>query len=138
MTERRFYIGIENLGLNDSQRATLVEELKRLGRQDYPNPCLNNHWTTRPDNQAVIFEALFEEELWTIEQIKQRLATIFGINVSLITHSVANSQYGPLVTFTRTTERLRMVVFGGVNATYDESHAACLTYLLDHQAAWEI
>jgi hypothetical protein len=68
MTERRFYIGIENLGLNDSQRATLVEELKRLGRQDYPNPCLNNHWTTRPDNQAVIFEALFEEELWTIEQ----------------------------------------------------------------------
>jgi hypothetical protein len=94
MAERRFYIGIENLGLNDSQKAILVDEL-------------------------------------------QRLSVIFNVAVSTITHTVIRTVYGPVVTFTRTVDRLRMVVFGGVSATYDESHAACLTYLLDNQAAWE-
>ena len=136
MAERRFYIGIENLGLNDSQKAVLVDELQRLGRQDYPNPCLNNHWRIRLDLQAVIFEAFFEEELWTIDQIKQRLATIFNVAVSTITHTVTSTVYGPVVTFTRTTPRLRMVVFGGTSATYDESHTAVLDYLSDNVAAW--
>ena len=136
MAERRFYIGIENLGLTVTQRNTLVDELQRLGSQDYPNPCLNNHWRVRLDLQAVIFEAFFEEELWTIEQIKQRLATIFGINVSLITHTITSTVYGPVVTFTRTVARLRMVVFGGTSATYDESHSAVLDYLAVNKTAW--
>jgi hypothetical protein len=46
------YFGIENLALNDSQRATLVTELQALGPGSHPSPACLCHWRTRLDGQA--------------------------------------------------------------------------------------
>ena len=133
----RKYFGIESLNLTTAQRNTLVDALRQMGANNqHPNPAYRNHWRVRLDNLAVIFEADWNVEDWTVEQVKQRLATIFGVSVSLVTHSVAQTVYGPVVTFTRTTDRLRVVVFGGVDATYKESQAAALAYLAANAEAW--
>jgi hypothetical protein len=133
----RQYYGIEALNLTAAQRGTLVDALKQLGRDNQAtNPCNRNHWRVRPDNLAVLFEANWDTSDWTVEGIKTRLANLFGIDPSLVTATTQQTAYGPLVTFTRTTDRLRMIAFGGLSVTYAESHAAVLQYLAANRAAW--
>lgn len=133
----RQYFGIEALNLTAGQRATLVAALQGLGRNNaHPQPSHRNHWRIRPDNLAVIFEADFNDDEWTVAGLKARLAAIFGIDPALVTTAVAQTVYGPVVTFTRTSDRLRLVAFGGLLATWAESRAAAVAYLKANAAAW--
>jgi hypothetical protein len=142
MANVHLYVGMENLGLNASQKNTFVTAIQGLGQaNDSSQPSQRNHWRVRTDTDAVIFEALFDESNLTINAIKQRLADIFGVAVGSISHSTnQNATYGLVVTFTYlAVNRLRMVAFGhsGVAwGTIAQSRAAAHAYLLANAAAW--
>src|SRR5688572_16025858 len=93
------YFGIENLNLTNQQRNTLVAGLQQLGHNTSYLTNERNHWRFRLDNQAIIFEALFDENDLTIAAIKQRLANLFNVAVNTISHSTQQTAYGLLVTF---------------------------------------
>lgn len=138
------YFGIENLGLTNAQRATLVTGLAGLGATpDASHPELLNHRRIRPDNDAVIFEALFDDVTLTVAAFKDRLAAIFGIAASQISHSVTAPSFAvgtssSVVVFNRPagTQRLRLCLFGGVATTYGDSLAEARGYLVANAAAW--
>jgi hypothetical protein len=135
----RQYYGIENLGLTDAQRNTLATALRALGANTHPNPCMRNHWRARLDGQAIIFEAQFNDSDWTTESLTARLAAIFNVDPTAITSAVTTTAYGPVVTFSRPagTPRLRLVAFGGLLASWSQSHDAALAYLAANLAQWE-
>ncbi len=142
MTTRHFYIGIENLALNNSQKATLMSAIKALGPETNLSPARLNHWRTRLDNNALIAEALFDEDNLTVAKFKQRLANIFGVNISSIGHSIINHSFGggttPVVTFDYNgVDRLRVVLFGGTGASWNESGDEVRAYLANNKDDWE-
>lgn len=137
------YLGIENLALDDAQRKTLVDALKALGPASDPQPARLNHWRTRLDNQAAIFEALFQESALTIAAFKNRLAAIFGVEPDTIDHATVMRHFAdgdtPVVTFSRNaTDYLRVALFGGMDCTWMESGDECRGYLALYRDEWEI
>lgn len=172
--DKHLYLAIENVGLNDTQRDTLIDALKALGpkwsselydtttpivyeydqdgeiisqtggetitltRYFHSNqPAIMNHWRVRLDKEAIIIEAMFKESSLTVDAFRNKLASIFNVDPSTITDALRNTQYGPLVTFTRTVPRLRFLLFGGVNATYKESGDAVRAFLAANKSDWE-
>ena len=136
------YIAIENLNLNAAQRVTLIAEIQALGPASDPQPARLNHWRTRLDGEAAIFEALFNEGNLTINRFKQRLGSIFGIAWNTIDHSVQNITFDtrttPIVTFSRGgTNYLRVAAFAGTGATWAQSLLECAAYLAANAAEWE-
>jgi hypothetical protein len=103
-----------------------------------------NHWRFRLDNNAAIFEALFDETKITIQAFKNFLGTIFGISPSLISNTNTSLSFGGhstlVVTFTyNAVNYLRVALFGyaGGWPIYEDSHLEVLGYLKLNQAAWE-
>ncbi len=171
---KHVYLAIENVGLNDTQRDTLIDELKRIGPKwsseemhgftpivyEYDQegeiisqtggepitwtryfhkgmPAHFNHWRVRLDKQAIILEAMFKDSALTVDTFKNRLATIFSVDPSTIDSVTQLTQWGPLVTFSRSGDRLRFLLFGGINATWQESGDACRAFLSVNKADWE-
>lgn len=142
MANVHLYFGIENLNLTAPQKATFIEALQALGQNnsgDKPNE--KNHWRVRIDNDAVIFEGLFNEDNLTIVAIKARLATIFGVAVGTISHSTSqHATYGLIVTFIHSSQnKIRMVAFGHNGTawtTIAQSRAAAQAYLAANAVAW--
>jgi hypothetical protein len=134
------YVGIEDLGLTVAQRNTLVTALRTLGPAIDPQPARKNHWRARLDDKAVIFEALFNDQDWTIATIKGRLAGIFGISAAQINHTQTSSVYGPVITFQYpgATNKLRMIAFAGINSTWQQSRQAAFQYIFDNLVAWQV
>lgn len=146
MAELALYFGIENLALTNPQRNTLVSQLQALGRRQsslFPNERMQLR--TRLDNQAAIFEAVFDEADLTATAIRNRLATIFGVAANTITFSTTTVQLAgratTLLTFTRGgTDYLRMVAFGyngGGWPSWELSRQAAEAYLIANAAEWE-
>lgn len=141
MSNIHIYLGIENIDLNTSQKQTLVTELKALGPASDPQPARLNHWRTRTDGEAVILEALFNENNLTVARFKQRLGAIFGIGPATINHSTIQRDFAgfgtPVVTFSRDgTDYLRFALFGGLGAAWMESGDECRGYLKANQDEW--
>lgn len=142
MTVWQGYFGIENLGLSGAQRATLIDALKALGPAADPQPARRCHWRTRLDGEAVILEALFDGDELTVARFKERLAAIFGVAVVGIGHAVQQRTFAggvtPVVTFGYGgTERVRFALFGGVDASWQESGDECRGYLGLNAAEWD-
>lgn len=133
------YVGIADLGLTVEQRTTLIEGLKLLGRKnDSPFPHLRNHWRVNLAQDSIILEAEFEDSTITAEAIKTRLVSLFGVAPSSITYVTTQSEYGPVVTFRHNSvNKLRLIAFGGLDATREESRQAVIAYLRDNAADWE-
>lgn len=142
MSIRHQYIGIENLGLNASQKQSLVAALRQLGNANNdPQPALRNHWAIRADNEAVIFEALFDDDQWTIAKTKERLGALFGVAVGSINHTTSTLAVGgttsTVVRFTYNSQaRLHLVIFGTLTADYETSRAAAVAYKIANAAQW--
>jgi hypothetical protein len=135
------YLAIENLNLNDAQRAELVAELQALGPSTHPSPACLNHWRTRPDGQAAIFEAQFITYLLTVDAFKSRLGVIFDVDPGTIDHATTAPIFDRrptlIVTFSRTgTDYLRMALFGGPSANYRQSRAEARAFLALYAADW--
>lgn len=137
----RVYFGIENINLTNQQRNTLVAGLQQLGHNTSHLTNERNHWRIRLDNQAVIFEALFDENDLTIAAIKQRLANLFNVAVDTISHSTQQTAYGLLVTFIHGGQnKMRMIAFGhdgNAWGTWAESNLAVHVYLFNNLLAWD-
>jgi hypothetical protein len=136
------YFAIEDLNLLPVQRETLIAELKALGPGSHPMPACLNHWRTRLDGTAAIFEALFDEDALTVAAFKNRLASIFLVNPDSIDHALVGHTFDtlvtPVVTFSRTgTDYIRMALFGGPSATWASSGAECRAYLALYADQWE-
>jgi hypothetical protein len=142
MTKRHFYLGIENLNLNAAQRQMLIAELRALGPASDPQPARLNHWRTRLDNEAAIFEALFNEDNLTVDRFQQRLGAIFGVDPATIDHATQQASFAdgatPIVTFSRGgTDYLRFALFGGTDAEWMNSGDECRGYLAANREEWE-
>ena len=139
------YFGIENIALNDAQRAELIDALRKLGPDQDPQPARLCHWRTRLDGQAAIFEALFNEDNITIAAFKNRLGNIFDVDPDSITHAVVFPTFDHLstavVTFGRNgTDYLRVAFFGynGTDwPTWEQSGDECRAYLALYADEWE-
>lgn len=140
------YFGIENLNLNATQRATLVQALQQLGPASDPQPARLCHWRTRLDGDAAIFEALFNESNININTFKTRLGNIFDVAPATIDHNTQqvtlNQRQSAVVTFSRGgTDYLRIVFFGynggAIWPTWDESRIETLAYLAANREEWE-
>jgi hypothetical protein len=138
--EWRGYFYIEDLGMTDAQRNTLVNVLKAWGlRNNGPKPNERNHWRVRPDEKAIILEAVFDADNITVLWFRTKLAEIFSVPVANITATSTNTDYGPLATFKYlTVNKLRMGIFAGLSSTWTESWAAVLQFLADNKPAWDI
>ena len=136
------YFGIENLALDAEQRATLVAALRALWPGSHPQPACLNHWRTRLDGDAAIFEALFDTDHLTVDAFKTRLAAVFGVDPATIDHSLTSQVFHslptPIATFSRAgTDYLRMALFGGLSATWLESGDEARAYLALYSDQWE-
>lgn len=141
MANKHVYFGIERLpALSAGQRATLVADLKGLGTANNSSqPAERNHWRTRLDNDAVIFEALFDETNIDIAAMKDFLAITFGVSASSIESNTQATVYGLVVTFSRLgTDYLRSIAFGYDAGwpTWNDSRLAVHVYLAANSAAW--
>lgn len=140
MTWRGYFV-IEDLGLSVLQRQTLVDALRASGPVEHPQPAYLNHWRTRLDEQAAIFEADFSENALTVDAFKMRLGAIFDTDPANIDHRAQLVTFvvrpTSVVTFSRSgTDYLRMALFGGSGATWEESHVEVLAYLMANQEEW--
>ncbi|MFU8772229.1 MAG: hypothetical protein ACNA8H_07400 [Anaerolineales bacterium] len=137
MSDRRYY-GVEDLGLTAQQRQAIVQAIQALGyNNQHPNPAWRNHWRIRPDNLAVIFEAAWNTEDWTIENVKNYLANAVNVDPNIVDHRVQAIKYGDMITFSvGTTDYLRIVAFGGFSSNYEQSHEAVLEFLFDFKEQW--
>ena len=145
MTRRHVYFGIENLALNDDQKATLVDALTQLGPKSHPSPACLCHWRIRLDGDAAIFEALFEDSAITVDAIRQYLANIFGVDAENIGDSISfvtfDSRRTAVARYSYAgTEYLQLAVFGyagGEWPTWSESGDECRAYLAANRGQWE-
>ena len=136
------YLGIENINLNDNQRSALVDALQALGPASDPQPCMLCHWRFSLDSGKAIFEALFQESALTIDAFKDRLGTIFGVGPATIDHTLSNVTFAerstPVAFFSRGgIDYLRMALFGGTGATWEQGRIEVLAYLAASRAEWE-
>jgi len=136
------YYAVLNVSLNGTQKAQLVAALQNFGLHADPNPINNNHWRIRTDQNALIFHGNFDESEWSVASMKAWLGSIFGVPVSSIGHRTESRSYSEagntlVVTFTYLgTDRLQMIVFGGVGASRERGHLEALGYLKANAEAW--
>ena len=142
MADWHGYFAIEDINLTDNQRDTLIAVLKNLGPATHPSPACLNHWRTRLDGDAAIFEALFNDAMLTVDAFKDRLGAIFEVDPATIDHTLTIYHFGdgdtPVAVFSRNgTDYLRMALFGGPAATWQESGDECRAYLALYAEQWE-
>jgi len=135
----RQYYGIEDLGMTSGQRQTLIDVLKLTGNNTSSSPNFRNHSRVRLDNLAVIFEGNFNDDEWTVTSITDKLANIFGVNPNNIGTSINQTTYGPVIIFTyNSIDRMRLIAFGGLLATWNESHDLVVQYITNNLVDWEV
>lgn len=142
MAEWFGFWGIEDLGLTDGQRATLIAGIRAMGLRDSDGqPAWRMHDRVRPDGLAMIAAGTFEDDQLTVAALKQRMATLFGVNVSTITSTTSTQSYAggttTVVTLKyNTVNKLRVALFGGVGADWEQSRAETCGYLAANAADW--
>ena len=134
MTDRHFYFVFENLDLSGSDWDDFVQKIKQRGSNNDPQPANRNHWRYRLDNQAIIFEALFNEAA-VIEQ------AVIGVLTSVTQVPPPRIDYAMVEGISTYTidgvDSLIQQVFGSNDATWEESRQDVLSYLSANQDAWE-
>lgn len=149
MAQFELYYGAEILPtstMTAGQRLTLDGLLQAMGQANSdPNPRRRLHRRLRLDSLAAIYQGLLDEatEL-SVAAFKAKLASVFGVNVSLITSSSTTTTFATLqstvVTFTyNSAAQFRVVVFGytgSYSPTLTESAIEARAYLAANAAAW--
>lgn len=136
------YFLLEDLGMTQTQRNVFFQENEQSGDGNYsPFPNLRNHQRKRPDNKAEIYEGLFSD--LNIGTMISRLARS-GVQSAnnLRAQPVPASQWGQEWVFqyrpaSTWINCCRWIVFGGVNASWQESLDLVSAYLAANHVAWE-
>ena len=132
---KNFYYLLENIALSANEAEQFFDLNRQEGTHDSPYPHLNNHQRTRPDGQAVLFEGDFP--LVNQGRMVSLLAQVHSGNTR-VSPNPQNAYGDEWVIQTQppgSTNLCRFIVFGGLSADWEESHAAVLQYLADN--AWE-
>lgn len=139
MADHCLYFYIENLGLNATQKATLVAALRALVRQDDPQPVNISRMRPRLDGEAAIFAGMVDSETHlTAAAVKARLVALLGVPAANVTYATTQSAYGPAITLKHNgVNKLRLGVFGGIDADWGTSLQACRAFLKANAAQWE-
>jgi hypothetical protein len=142
MTNWHGYFGIENIDLNNAQRSLLVTEIQALGisPQD-ESPAKRHHWRFRLDNDAAIFEALYNADNITVEKFKSFLVDIFSVDVGDIgnvnTTFTWDTRISNIITLDLLgVDKLRVAIFGGLGANWVQSGNEARAYIIDNDADW--
>lgn len=102
--------------MDAEQWDALVSCIASMGENESPQPAYRNHCWTRTDGQAIIFEAMFDDEDLSTENLKNELSTIMLVDSSTI-----------LTSETTSPENLETVfsVDAGLMRTIKMSYAGC-------------
>jgi len=139
MTTWHGYIAVEDLALTTPQRAAIVAAFRAFGPGSDPQPARLNHWRTSLDGSKAIFEAAFNADNLTAARITQFLADAVGVSPDVIDTALTQTARGPLLTFSAGgTDRMRVLAFGSIGATWEESRQQAVAYLAANIAEWEI
>lgn len=135
------FILVEDLGLTAAHRATLLTALRNLGAASNL-PHTRNHSRARLDQQAALICANFRDDDVDTASFVSRLAALYGVSAGNISATITSATYGarPSIAYTfayNHTPRLRVTLLGGATATYQQSAAEAVAYVLAHAAAWE-
>ena len=139
------YLAIVDVALLNGQRVKVWQLLNGYGLENEGRkPHRRFTWRDSLAADKRICKAAFDGDALTISAFKQALATSLGLAVGDIATSSTQQTFLTLptviVTFKyspNTTARFRLALFGGVNATWAESRAECLAYLMANLAEWE-
>ena len=139
------YILIERLNIGADNWSALRALFEDMGTHDSIIPANNTHHRTRLDDDAVIYESLFEPDEVSVDTFKQLLAAEFDVPVENILDTTAivdYAAYGTTVwTFyydeiTPGEDRFKVERFGR-GGTWPESGAECRAYLAANAEQWE-
>jgi hypothetical protein len=102
----------------------------------------NNHRRTRLDDDAVIYESLYDTSEVSLAAFKQLLADEFGVDVGDIGSVEGSTSYAGGTTDTwqftyNAVNRFLVERFGGVGASWGESREEVLGYLAANASDWE-
>ena len=131
------------MGLTNSQRALLVTELQALGiSPNDASPARRNHWRIRLDNDAAIFEAIYDADNITVAKFKSFLANIFSVGVGDIGNVNTTFTWDARVSNIITLDllgvnKLRVSVFGGLSATREQSRIEALAFIAVNINEWQ-
>ena len=135
MAQRHFYFAFENLDLSGEDWDDLVQRFKQRGSTDDPQPARRNHWRYRTDEQAIIFEALFNEQAVNENAVRGILTSITGVPPPRIDYETVDN----VTTFAiDSTDALIQRMFGEDDAIWMESGDECRAYLKANQEDWDI
>ena len=137
------YFAAEDIALTTLQRQTLITQMQNLGfNNSSSDPSNRNRWRVSLDGSQLIFAAQFNDSILDIDVWKNRLSTLFSVDVALITHTTQTPTFDSIpslaVTFSYlAVARFRVGLFAGVSATYKQSFIEARAYFLNNKADWE-
>jgi hypothetical protein len=136
MTDWHGYLAVEDIALTAPQREAIMNAFRDMGPEAGPNQHLLQF---RPslDGSKAIFEALFQQANVTIENVKQIIADAVGIDPGMIDDTSQQTQYGPAVTFSAGTDRVRFLLFDGVGGEWEQSRIKCRDFIAANSEDWE-
>lgn len=101
------------------QRQTIFNTLRGLGKQADAQPCKINHTRRALNNRKVLIEAEFDSSEVTKVYVGTQIANALGVSLAAVDAGID------------------LTVFGGINATREQSLAAWMAYFTANKALWE-
>lgn len=137
MTRAIYYL-LENINLTGAERDAFFALNEQEGADnESPYPNLRNHWRTRLDDEAMIFEGDFPQ--LNVGRIVSLMNQAIGGNNGFLPDPTGEYGFTAVIRSgpPGAQDLCRFIIFGGISATWDESHEVVLQYLSDNLAAWE-
>jgi len=145
MANWRGYFAVIRKNVGIGNWSALIALFEAMGQHDSPFPMNNNHWRTRLDGDAVIYESNFDASEVTVAEFKALLAAEFGVPVEDILDTQSSESYAGHTTQVWTFwypdldaghDRFRVERFGN-GGTWPVSREECVGYLIQYAAEWE-
>jgi len=138
MANRHFYFVFENLALSQDDWDALVERFRQRGSTTSPQPAERNHQRLRLDEQAIIFEALFNENAVNERAVEGILSSITKIPPSRIDFAIEENGDKVITYDIDGVPSLVHTVMANEGATWNESRIAILSYIQTNKAEWNV
>lgn len=143
MASQHQYFLVERQNIGDANWNALVGLFEAMGTSNSTFPAYNNHWRTRLDGSAVIYESNFDSAEVSIPAFKQLLADEFNVDASAIASTIGSASYS-ISGSTRTWQidynavnRFKIERLGGGGASWEQSRVETLGLLSGASVAWE-
>jgi DNA primase catalytic subunit len=138
---KNLYFYVEDLSLDSKDKNTIVDYIKSLGKKDADknpkNPKNINHWRVSLDGKKAIFEAWWDEsEL--VNSITSKLTATIDKSVPVENVSKITKQGTEIIYTDKSVNKFKMLVFGGMSSSYEESQKQCQIFLYKNISDWEV